>query len=112
MIHDLDIVLKLMGQPVVSLDAKGVAVVSETVDIANVRLHFQEDKLSVAIQDNGDGFDLTQTLDSAISGGHVGLLGMKQRAEMLGGDVKIRTAKGGGTTIIFNLPIQSKAEGG
>jgi len=42
MIHDLDIVLKLMGQQVVSLDAKGVAVVSDTVDIANVRLHFEK----------------------------------------------------------------------
>ena len=40
MIHDLDIVLALTGSEVVSLDAVGVSVFSETEDIANVRLRF------------------------------------------------------------------------
>jgi len=42
----------------------------------------------------------------------VGLLGMKQRAETLGGDVKIKTGDGTGTTIILTFPIQSKVEEG
>lgn len=40
MIHDLDIVLTLVDSEVVSIDAVGVAVFSETEDIANVRLRF------------------------------------------------------------------------
>ncbi len=76
----------------------------------NVRLQFQTDKLLVEVRDNGRGFDLSQTLDSAISVGHIGLLGMKQRAEMLGGDIKIRTDEGTGTSIILSLPIQSQVE--
>lgn len=40
MIHDLDIVLKLDPSEVVSLDAVGVPVFSESEDIANVRLRF------------------------------------------------------------------------
>lgn len=40
MIHDLDIVLALAGREVVSVDAMGVAVFSETEDIANARLRF------------------------------------------------------------------------
>lgn len=40
MIHDLDIVLALAGRDVVSVDAIGVAVFSETEDIANARLRF------------------------------------------------------------------------
>lgn len=40
MIHDLDIVLTLDPSEVVSIDAVGVAVFSETEDIANVRLRF------------------------------------------------------------------------
>jgi len=72
----------------------------------NLFLQFQEDRLNVEIRDNGRGFDLYQTLNSAISAGHMGLLGMKQRAEMLGGDINIKTSEGAGTTIIFSLPIK------
>ena len=76
----------------------------------NLRLQFGEDKLLVDISDNGEGFDPSQTLDSAISVGHMGLLGMKQRAEMLGGDIRIKTDEGKGTTITLILPIQSQVE--
>ncbi len=40
MIHDLDIVLALVNRPLKSIDASGVSVVSDTEDIANVRLTF------------------------------------------------------------------------
>ena len=40
MIHDLDIILALVDRPLASIDASGVAVVSDTEDIANVRLTF------------------------------------------------------------------------
>lgn len=41
MIHDIDIILSLVNSPVKQIDANGVAVVSETPDIANARLQFQ-----------------------------------------------------------------------
>lgn len=77
-----------------------------------LRLQFRADELLVEIRDNGRGFDLSQTLDSAISVGHMGLLGMKQRAETLGGDIKIKTSKGIGTTIVLRFPIQPQIEEG
>ncbi len=40
MIHDIDIVLSLVRAPVLSVSAGGVAVVSETPDIANARIEF------------------------------------------------------------------------
>ncbi|MGQ0733050.1 MAG: Gfo/Idh/MocA family protein [Acidobacteriota bacterium] len=40
MIHDLDVVLDIVGQPVDDLDAIGVPVLTPRVDIANVRLRF------------------------------------------------------------------------
>ena len=40
MIHDLDIVLKLVNSPVKSVQASGVSVVSDTPDIANARIEF------------------------------------------------------------------------
>ena len=41
MIHDLNLVLSLLGQRVVDVRAVGVAVLTENVDIANVRLEFE-----------------------------------------------------------------------
>jgi len=40
MIHDIDIVLNLIKSPVVQIDASGVCVVTDNIDIANVRLKF------------------------------------------------------------------------
>jgi signal transduction histidine kinase len=76
----------------------------------NLRLQFRKDNLQVEIRDNGKGFNLSQTLDSAVSVGHMGLLGMKQRAEMLGGDIKIKTGEGSGTVLTLNLPIELHEE--
>jgi hypothetical protein len=41
MIHDIDIVLSLVRSPVRSVSASGVAVVSDTPDIANARIEFE-----------------------------------------------------------------------
>jgi predicted dehydrogenase len=40
MIHDLDLLLSMVGSPVRSVDAVGVPVLTESVDIANARLRF------------------------------------------------------------------------
>lgn len=40
MIHDLDIILRLINSPVESIDAFGAEVLSETADIVNARIHF------------------------------------------------------------------------
>ncbi len=40
MIHDLDIILKYVKSPVLSVDAVGVAVLSEKTDITNARIKF------------------------------------------------------------------------
>ena len=76
----------------------------------NLRLQFKEDKFLVEVRDNGKGFDLPRTLDSALSVGSLGLLGMKQRVEMLGGDIRIMTGEGIGTAVILSFPIQSQIE--
>ena len=75
-----------------------------------LRLQYQEDELVVEIRDNGKGFELSQTLASAVSVGRVGGLGMRQRAEMLGGEIKIETGVGRGTRVILHLPIPQKVE--
>jgi predicted dehydrogenase len=41
MIHDIDIVLQLVQSPVVQVDANGVAILTDTPDIANARIRFE-----------------------------------------------------------------------
>ncbi len=41
MIHDIDIILSFVKSPVARIDANGVAVVSDSVDIANARMQFE-----------------------------------------------------------------------
>ena len=41
MIHDIDIILHLVKSPVKKIDASGVAVISDEVDIANARITFE-----------------------------------------------------------------------
>ena len=70
-----------------------------------VRLCFQTDDILVEIKDNGKGFNLSRALDSAISVGSLGLIGMKQRAETIGGTLKIDTRSNKGTSIVLRCPL-------
>jgi predicted dehydrogenase len=41
MIHDIDIVLSLIKSPIMRIDANGVNVISDSIDIANARIQFE-----------------------------------------------------------------------
>jgi len=71
----------------------------------DVILRFGADDLCLEIRDNGKGFDLSEALNGSRSGEHLGLSGMRDRAETLGGAVNIETAEGVGTTVALTLPL-------
>ena len=54
------------------------------------------------IDDDGIGFD--QRAEPSLRGGHIGLLSLRERAEALGGTVRIETAPGRGTRASVSLP--------
>ena len=62
----------------------------------------QRDRLVLRIRDNGRGFDQA---DPALSGS-LGLLGMRERAVMLGGGVNISSAPGKGTSVTAWVPLR------
>ncbi|HUI30061.1 MAG TPA: Gfo/Idh/MocA family oxidoreductase [Candidatus Acidoferrales bacterium] len=41
MVHDIDLILNFVKSPVTSIDASGVGVISDTIDIANARIKFK-----------------------------------------------------------------------
>ncbi len=54
--------------------------------------------LSLTVVDNGQGFDPTSPKP-----GHFGLLGMREQAEILNGKLSIKSAKGEGTRLVFEV---------
>jgi len=61
--------------------------------------------LLVEIEDDGDGFDPQQVVRSPESLRGVGLLGMRERIEILGGSVDIESDPGGGTRVAMRVPV-------
>jgi signal transduction histidine kinase len=59
-------------------------------------------QLAVMVSDNGTGFDV-QNLNKV---GHVGLEGMRERVEILGGTFQLQSTVGQGTIIRASLPMQ------
>ena len=59
------------------------------------------DSIQVKIRDNGRGFDPLATLDA----GHYGLLGLRERARLAGGELTIDSRPGGGTTLCMTNPL-------
>ena len=75
---------------------------------AEVVLQKQRDRLVLLIRDNGRGFDQA---DPSLSKS-LGLLGMRERAAILGGRVNISSAPGKGTTVTAWIPLLSPGESG
>ncbi|MFC1988833.1 sensor histidine kinase [Chloroflexota bacterium] len=69
-----------------------------------VKLDTSKEAVEMIIKDDGQGFTL-EDLEDSVPGYH-GLNIVKERAEMLGGDLNISTALGEGTALMISLPIE------
>jgi len=71
---------------------------------AIVTIKRDDRKVSITIEDNGQGFDVGNVKSS---GGGLGLVGLTERAQLLGGELVIETKLGEGTKI--HVKVQSYA---
>lgn len=65
-----------------------------------VTVDFTGDDLRLQVADDGRGFVRG---DGDLASGHLGLLGMAERARLLGGSLDVRPVPGGGTTIAASI---------
>jgi signal transduction histidine kinase len=70
-----------------------------------IRLTCNEDQLEMNVKDNGQGFVLQEALERAQSEKRFGLIGMQERAYLMGGTLETETGPGKGTTLRVVLPL-------
>ncbi len=75
---------------------------------ASVRLSFARREVRLEVVDDGRGFNAAGDWTRS---GSLGLLGMQERATLLGGHLRVVTAPGRGTRIVATLPVMTAAAG-
>ncbi|MEN6356973.1 MAG: GAF domain-containing sensor histidine kinase [Armatimonadota bacterium] len=70
-----------------------------------VRVYMQEDKLYIEVEDDGKGFDVARVRAEKASEGHLGLVGVEERARQSRGSLVITSEPGKGTVATVMLTI-------
>jgi PAS domain S-box-containing protein len=70
----------------------------------SVRILKTSGAIRLEVRDNGKSFPAERIIE-AKRGGHLGLVGMRERVEMIGGSFSVESAPGKGTTVTAEIPI-------
>ncbi len=74
-----------------------------------LELHQCDAALRLVIHDDGIGFDVTAVREGAAHGVSFGVLGMRERVELIGGQIEIDSKHDHGTTIHVSIPIAANS---
>lgn len=79
-------------------------------DSVLVELSIDDDRLEIRVEDDGRGFD-PKEVETTESGRGLGLMGLRERMELLGGTATIDAAPDAGTRVTLRVPLASEAVG-
>lgn len=71
-----------------------------------ITLEFGKDKAVLTVKDNGKGFVLPKRIGDLASIGRLGLAGMQERAQLIGGTLTLHSEPGKGTTVTVEFPSE------
>ena len=74
--------------------------------VVGISLHRVGEFVSVTVRDDGRGFDPEAVTD----GRGMGLLGMQERAQTVGGTVTVESGQGDGTVVRLDIPVASRRD--
>lgn len=66
---------------------------------ADLRIAFGQGNVELEVRDNGVGFDVPKSPTDFTAEGHFGLLGIRERAELIGARLEVESARGRGTRL-------------
>jgi signal transduction histidine kinase len=75
-------------------------------DLVAIRLYRKGPMVTLEIQDDGVGFTMSDSMDHLAAEGHFGLLGIRERIELLKGRFEIESRPGEGTKLCVQVPVQ------
>lgn len=76
---------------------------------ATVLLAREPESVMLEIHDDGCGIEPRLLDEQSRVGGHLGIIGMRERAAQLGGELVVESRIGGGTTIRVRIPVKESA---
>ena len=71
---------------------------------ATITVDFGDNKIKITVQDDGKGFQLPTRLGDLAIAGKLGLAGMYERVQLLGGTLELQSTLDKGTTLIAEVP--------
>jgi len=77
---------------------------------ARVMVSFGKKNVQVSIEDDGDGFDARDGFVDLVASGKLGLVGMHERARILGGTLRIDSEPGRGTRVLVDAPVHERGQ--
>ena len=73
--------------------------------LIHVKIEWLRDEINVVVKDNGKGFDTENVRE-----GSFGIIGMKERIDLLKGTINISSVVGKGTTVLMKIPLPLEDE--
>jgi len=77
----------------------------------HITVQLSSNNLKMSITDNGKGFSTSGLTGDLAREGKLGVLGMEERARLIGGNLQIKSEPGKGTTVIARAPIWTRQKG-
>ena len=72
---------------------------------AVVKLEFRDNEIKMTVSDNGKGFELPTRVEDLASTGRLGIIGMCERARLLGGTLRVNSESSKGTEVVAESPL-------
>jgi signal transduction histidine kinase len=77
----------------------------------SVLLEHRPERVSLIIEDDGQGFEADALLQAPVAQGKLGLFGMRERVKLVHGTFDIESAPGAGTAVFIRLPLGGAESG-
>jgi PAS domain S-box-containing protein len=75
--------------------------------LVNIDLKFSLKQIKMTVSDNGEGFNIRNTLKRSGGKGNLGLISMRERANLIDADLKIESEPGKGTKVTLKTKLNS-----